>query len=61
MFAGGLLLGFNLEPDTAVEEHAKRLGVRIMTYKVIYDLIDDVKVCVLIYRYVARRAITVPT
>ncbi|KAJ9507639.1 hypothetical protein QJQ45_019178 [Haematococcus lacustris] len=39
----GLVLGFNLKPDTAVEEHAKRLGVKLMTYNVIYDLIDDVK------------------
>lgn len=23
-----------LQPDSAVEEHAKRLGVKIMTYKV---------------------------
>ncbi len=30
----GLVLGFNLQPDTVVEEHAKRLGVKIMTYKV---------------------------
>lgn len=41
--SGGLVLGFNLEPNDLVETHAKRLGVRVMTYKVIYDLIDDVK------------------
>jgi translation initiation factor IF-2 len=32
--SGGLVLGFNLTPDGVVEEHAKRLGVKLMTYKV---------------------------
>lgn len=32
--SGGLVLGFNLSPDNVVEEHAKRLGVKLMTYKV---------------------------
>jgi translation initiation factor IF-2 len=32
--SGGLVLGFNLTPDSVVEEHAKRLGVKLMTYKV---------------------------
>ncbi|KAF5827343.1 P-loop containing nucleoside triphosphate hydrolase protein [Dunaliella salina] len=31
--SGGLVLGFNLEPNDIVETHAKRLGVRVMTYK----------------------------
>jgi len=38
-----MLLGFNLQPEEAVQTHAKRLGVNILTYKIIYDLIDDVK------------------
>jgi len=41
--SGALVLGFNLNPDNVVEEHAKRLNVKLMTYKVIYDLLDDVK------------------
>lgn len=40
-----LLVGFNLEPSDAVLTHAKRLGVNIMTYKVIYEIVDDIKVC----------------
>ncbi len=32
--SNAMVLGFNLNPDVAVEEHAKRLGVKVMTYKV---------------------------
>lgn len=39
----GLILGFNIEPDEAVQTHAKRMGVTINSYKVIYNLLDDVK------------------
>jgi len=38
-----LLVGFNLEASDSVETHAKALGVTIMTYKVIYDIVDDIK------------------
>lgn len=41
--SGGMVLGFNLEPDEATLAHAKRLGVPVNTYRVIYNLIDDVK------------------
>jgi translation initiation factor IF-2 len=41
--SSGMVVGFNLSPDEAVMSHAKRLGVTINTYKVIYNLIDDVK------------------
>ncbi|KAG2442199.1 hypothetical protein HYH02_009685 [Chlamydomonas schloesseri] len=41
--SGGLVLAFNLEPDEAVSSHAKRLGVNVKSYKIIYELIDDVK------------------
>jgi translation initiation factor IF-2 len=41
--SSALLVGFNLEASDAVETHAKRLGVTIMTYKVIYDIVDDIK------------------
>jgi translation initiation factor IF-2 len=36
-------VGFNLEPSDAVQTHAKRMGVPIMTYKVIYNIVDDIK------------------
>ncbi len=38
-----VIFGFNIRPTGAIKEKAKRLGVRISTYNVIYDLIDDVK------------------
>ena len=38
-----VIFGFNIRPTGALKEKAKRLGVRISTYNVIYDLIDDVK------------------
>lgn len=41
--SGGMIVGFNLSPDEAVQTHAKKQGVTINTYKVIYNLIDDVK------------------
>ncbi|KXZ43734.1 hypothetical protein GPECTOR_81g182 [Gonium pectorale] len=41
--SGGLVLAFNLEADEAVSSHAKRLGVSVKSYRIIYELIDDVK------------------
>ncbi|OQX74499.1 MAG: translation initiation factor IF-2 [Campylobacteraceae bacterium 4484_4] len=38
-----VILGFNVRPTGAVKEKAKKAGVEIKTYNVIYDLIDDVK------------------
>ena len=38
-----IILGFNIRPTGSVKEKAKSSGVEIRTYKVIYDLIDDVK------------------
>ena len=38
-----VILGFNVRPTGAVKEKAKRLGVEINTYNVIYDLLDDVE------------------
>jgi len=38
-----IILGFNIRPTGSVKEKAKSSGVEIKTYKVIYDLIDDVK------------------
>jgi translation initiation factor IF-2 len=38
-----VILGFNIRPTGTVKEKAKKLGVSVSTYNVIYDLIDDVK------------------
>lgn len=39
----GLILGFNVTPDEAVQTYAKRMGVTISSYNIIYNLLDDVK------------------
>ncbi|MDR0800114.1 MAG: translation initiation factor IF-2 [Endomicrobium sp.] len=38
-----LVVGFNLRPDAAVEKLAEAEGVNISVYRIIYDLIADVK------------------
>ena len=38
-----VILGFNVRPTGSVKEKAKKLGVTISTYNIIYDLIDEVK------------------
>ncbi|MDR1928477.1 MAG: translation initiation factor IF-2 [Endomicrobium sp.] len=38
-----LIIGFNLRPDSNVEKFAESEKVNINTYRVIYNLIDDVK------------------
>lgn len=38
-----IILGFNIRPTGGIREKAKKANVEIKTYKVIYDLIDDVK------------------
>ncbi len=38
-----VILGFNVRPTGGVKEKAKKQGVTISTYNIIYDLIDDVK------------------
>ncbi len=38
-----VILGFNVRPTGAVKEKAKKLGIEINTYNVIYDLLDDVE------------------
>ncbi|MEE2960983.1 MAG: translation initiation factor IF-2 [Myxococcota bacterium] len=39
----GLVLGFNVRPDTNAKRIADREGVEIRTYGIIYEMIDDVK------------------
>lgn len=38
-----IILGFHVKPTATVKEKAKKEGVEIKTYNVIYDMIDDVK------------------
>ncbi len=38
-----IIMGFNIRPTGSVKEEAKKLGVEIKTYNVIYDMIDEVK------------------
>jgi translation initiation factor IF-2 len=38
-----VILGFNVRPDPASEDLARRDGVEIKTYRIIYDMINDVK------------------
>lgn len=41
--AKGLVIGFNVRPDTGAQTQAKRLEIEIRTYSVVYELIDDMK------------------
>lgn len=46
MLAGtsdSIIIGFNVRPSSAVSTIAEREGVQIRTYRVIYDIIDDVE------------------
>ena len=41
--AGAIIIGFNVRPSTAVQTIADRENIQIRTYRVIYDVIDDVE------------------
>ena len=41
--AGAVIIGFNVRPSSAVQTAADRESVQIRTYRVIYDIIDDVE------------------
>ena len=46
MLAGtsnAIIIGFNVRPSAAVTSMAERDGIQIRTYRVIYDIIDDVE------------------
>lgn len=38
-----VVIGFNVRPESSAQELANREGVEIKTYRIIYDLIEDVK------------------
>ena len=41
--SGSVIIGFNVRPSTAVQTMADRENIQIRTYRVIYDVIDDVE------------------
>ena len=41
--SGAVIIGFNVRPSTAVAAMAEREKIEIRTYRVIYDVIDDVE------------------
>ncbi|MCB0351187.1 MAG: translation initiation factor IF-2 [Bdellovibrionales bacterium] len=41
--SGGIVLGFNVRPDTSAIRVAKERNVDVKTYTIIYELLDDVK------------------
>ena len=41
--SNAVILGFNVVPDASARQLAERLGVSIRLYRIIYDLIDDVR------------------
>lgn len=40
--ANALIIGFHLSPNTKIREMAKREGVEIRTYRIIYEVLEDV-------------------
>jgi translation initiation factor IF-2 len=41
--AGAVIIAFNVRPSTVISTMAEREGIEIRTYRVIYDVIDDVE------------------
>jgi translation initiation factor IF-2 len=41
--AKGLIIGFNVRPDTVATNRAKDNGIEIKTYTIVYNLVDDIK------------------
>lgn len=41
--SNGIIIGFNVRPDTKARELAEQESVEIKVYKVIYDVVDDVR------------------
>ncbi len=41
--AKGIVIGFNVRPDGGAQAQAKRLGVDVRTYSIVYELVDDLK------------------
>jgi len=45
--SGAIVIGYNLKPNTKVQELAKKEDVEIRTYKIIYQLTEDIKKAVI--------------
>jgi len=41
--AGGVVVGFNVRPDSQASSRAKEKSVEIKSYRIIYELVDDIK------------------
>lgn len=41
--AKGIIIGFNVRPDGAASQEARRLGVEIRSYSIVYEMMDEVK------------------
>jgi translation initiation factor IF-2 len=41
--SGGLVIGFNVRPDTKAQQCAKEKSIEIKCYKIIYELLDEIK------------------
>jgi translation initiation factor IF-2 len=41
--AKGIVVGFNVRPDSGAQTAAKRHGVEIKTYSIVYEMMDDLK------------------
>lgn len=41
--AKGLIIGFNVRPDTSAMQAAKSKGIEIRTYSIVYEMMDDMK------------------
>jgi translation initiation factor IF-2 len=41
--AKGIIIGFNVRPDTKSSQLAKNNGIEIRTYSIVYELMDDLK------------------
>ncbi|WP_409477572.1 translation initiation factor IF-2 [Pseudobdellovibrio sp. HCB154] len=39
----GVVIGFNVRPDSNAQAKAKQLGVDIRTYTIVYEMMDDIK------------------
>jgi len=41
--SNGIIIGFNVRPDGGAQAAAKRFGIEVRTYSIVYELIDDMK------------------
>ncbi len=39
----GVIIGFNVRPDTGAQTAAKRYGIDVRTYSVVYEMVDEMK------------------